>query len=94
MNLLKGDDGGGSANLQLSDHITVLKISPRELTSDKEFAYIAYIIFSIICIITFFVLLYITVKVIKKVGTTDIIIPMMLVMLQLSAIGNYTNFPF
>ena len=94
MNLLMGDDGGRSATLQLSEQMTVMKISPRELTSDKEFAYIAYIIFSIICIITFLVLLYITVKVIKKVGATDIIIPMMLVMLQLSAIGNYTTFLF
>ena len=81
------DDCGVSANLQLSDQMTVLKVRPRELSDDREFAYICYIIFSIISLITFLVLLIITVKVIKKVGATDKIIPIMLVMLQLSAIG-------
>ena len=56
-----------------------------DLDPDKQFAYISYIIFAAICLITFLVLLYITYKVIKKVGGTDVVIPMMLFMLQMSA---------
>ena len=48
-----------------------------------------YVICAFICFLTFAVLAYITYKVIKKVGSTDKIIPAMLIMLQLSAIGKY-----
>lgn len=46
-----------------------------------------YLILAAICFITTVVLAYITVKVIKKVGSADIVIPIMLCMLQLSAIS-------
>ena len=81
------DDDGVSANLQLSDQMTVLRVRPRELSDDEEFAYICYVIFSIISLVTALFLFVITVKVIQKVGATDKIIPIMLVMLQLSAIS-------
>ena len=48
-----------------------------------------YFIAAGICIVTFFVLLYITVKVIKKVGSSDKVIPLMLLMLQLSALSKF-----
>ena len=46
-----------------------------------------YVIFAVICALTFVMLLGITVKVVIKVGSTDLVIPLMLIMLQLSAIS-------
>ena len=76
----------GSATLQPA---LQLRTKVSELDNDKEFAYITYVVLSLICGLTFLVLLYITIKVIKKVGTTDKIIPAMLIMLQLSAISKF-----
>ena len=64
------------------------------MDSDDEYAYICYVICAAICFITMAVLLYITVKVVKKVGSADVIIPMMLCMLQLSAICKSIIVPF
>ena len=58
-----------------------------DLEPDQEFAFIIYIVFAVICLATFIVLLYITLKVVKLVGASDKIIPAMLVCLQLSAIS-------
>ena len=58
------DNDGGSADFDYRDIMTELRISPSELDSDVKFAYGIYMSFSILCIITFFVLLFITVKVI------------------------------
>ena len=56
-------------------------VSYHNLEPDQQFAFVSYSIFAGICSITFWVLLYITIKVIKKVGSTDKIIPTMLIML-------------
>ena len=58
-----------------------------DLPGDEKFAFIWYSIIAGICVITSIVLLYITIKVIRKVGTSDLIMPLMLVMLQLSALS-------
>ena len=63
------------------------------LPNDARFAYVMYIIFTLICLVTTFVFIWITVKVVKKVGRTDTVIPLMLVMLQLSAISKSRNSP-
>jgi hypothetical protein len=52
-----------------------------DLPPDKKYAYACYVTFACICFLTFVALLYITCKVIKKVGFTDIVFPLMLVML-------------
>ena len=62
------------------------KIAVSDMPGDEEFAYIWYIVFTIICFLTSFVLIYITVKVVKKVGQSDKIIPLMLINLSLSAL--------
>ena len=58
-----------------------LQTKVKDLDSDVKFAYIWYIVFVIICGITFLILLYITIQVIKRVGSTDKIIPAMMIML-------------
>lgn len=63
------------------------------LPNDARFAYVMYIIFTLICLVTTFVFIWITIKVVKKVGRTDTVIPLMLVMLQLSAISKSRNSP-
>jgi hypothetical protein len=52
-----------------------------DLPPDKKYAYACYVTFACICFLTFVALLYITCKVIKKVGFTDIVFPLMLIML-------------
>ena len=64
-----------------------------ELDPDVYFAYVFYVSLSCLCMLTFLVLLYITIKVMKKVGTTDIIIQLMLFLLQLSAISKCLSVP-
>ena len=64
-----------------------------DLKPDQEFAFIVYIIFAIICLVTALVLLYITYKVLKLVGASDKIIPTMLICLQLSAISKSAPSP-
>ena len=64
-----------------TDHL----IDVSELPDDARFAYVMYIIFTMICLFTTFVFIWITVKVVRKVGRTDMVIPLMLLMLQLSA---------
>ena len=66
---------------------SVLKMDISDLDGDERFAFILYSIFAVLCFITFLVLIYIMVKVFHKVGTTDKIMPLMLFMLQLSAIS-------
>jgi hypothetical protein len=58
-----------------------LRTKVDELNDDAEFAYICYVIFGLICLLTLFVLLYITIQVIKMVGSADKTIPLMLIML-------------
>ena len=58
-----------------------------DLQDDMIFAFSLYVFGAFLCFATFLTLLYITYKVIKKVGSADFIIPAMLIMLQLSAIG-------
>ena len=48
---------------------------------DAQFAYVCYIIYSIICVVTAIALFVIMIKVIMKVGSTDRVIPLMLLML-------------
>ena len=62
-----------------------------ELDGDEKFAFIVYTIIAGVCVITACVLLYITVKVIRKVGASDLIMPLMLVMLQFSALSKFTT---
>ena len=66
---------------------TILWQTYDELAADKQFAFVSYAVYAAVCAITFVVLLIIMIKVIQKVGSTDRIIPAMLVMLQLSAIS-------
>ena len=66
-----------------------LKVAVGDLEDDQEFAYFIYLIMAIIMAITFLVLLYITVKVIQKVGASDKIIPLMLFFLQVCALSKY-----
>mmetsp|Transcript_12932 Transcript_12932/g.17406 ORF Transcript_12932/g.17406 Transcript_12932/m.17406 type:complete len:135 (+) Transcript_12932:124-528(+) len=66
---------------------TFVWLSYDELTGDKQFAFICYAIYAAICIVTFVVLLIIMIRVIRKVGSSDKIIPLMLAMLQLSALS-------
>ena len=66
-----------------------LKVAVGDLEDDQEFAYFIYLIMAIIMAITFLVLLYITVKVIQKVGASDKIIPLMLLFLQICALCKY-----
>ena len=66
-----------------------LKVAVKDLEDDQEFAYFIYLIMAIIMAITFLVLLYITVKVIQKVGASDKIIPLMLFFLQICALCKY-----
>ena len=66
----------------------ILKVAVGDLPGDQEFAYFTYLIMAIIISFTFLVLLYITVKVIQKVGASDKVIPLMLVFLQLCALCN------
>ena len=61
-----------------------------DLDGDEQFAFVCYAIYAVICGITFVVLVIIMVNVIRKVGATDKIIPLMLAMLQLSAISKFS----
>ena len=67
----------------------LIKVS--DLEADATFAYTMYIIFTFICLATCVAFVFITMKVIKKVGSTDKIIPLMLFMLQLSALSKSKN---
>jgi hypothetical protein len=67
-------------------------IKYKDLDGDRQFAYISYLILATLCMVTFVLLLWIMYKVIKKVRGTDIVIPMMLFMLQMSAIGKCLPF--
>ena len=58
----------------------------------EKFAFYAYVIFATIFAITFLVLAYITYYVIRKVGKSDKIIPLMLIFLQLSALSTVAFF--
>ena len=62
-----------------------------DLDGDEQFAFVCYAIYAVICAITFVVLAIIMVNVIRKVGATDKIIPLMLAMLQLSAISKFSH---
>ena len=57
------------------------------MSPDESFAFWVYAIAAIICCITVCVFVYIEINVIKKVGASDKVIPMMLLMLQFSAIS-------
>ena len=85
---MKGESIGSSIdNTLLQVKVPIeLRTKVHELKDDAEFAYICYVIFSLICLLTFFVLLFITIQVIKRVGSADKIIPLMLIMLQLAAL--------
>ena len=48
---------------------------------DAQFAYVCYIIYAIICTVTAVALFVIMLLVIKKVGSSDRVIPLMLLML-------------
>ena len=63
-----------------------------EIDGKEKFSFYSYSIFAGVFCITFFVLAYITYHVIRKVGTSDKIIPLMLVFLQLSALSSMTFF--
>ena len=67
--------------------VEVLRTKVKDLEDDEEFAYVLYLILFFVCIFTVLVLIYITVLVIQKVGSTDKIIPAMLIMLQLSCLS-------
>ena len=69
-----------------------LKVAVGDLPDDQEFAYCIYLILAIIIALTFLVLLYITVKVIQKVGASDKVIPLMLFFLQICALCKYISF--
>ena len=60
-----------------------------DLPDDHQFAYISYLILAIIYALTFLALLYLTVKVIKKVGASDRVIPLMLIFLIISDLCKY-----
>jgi len=62
------------------------------MNSATQFAYICYIICTVVSLLTAIVLILIMLKVIKKVGTSDLIIPTMLLMLVLSAISKLNYF--
>ena len=62
-----------------------------DLPDDYKFAFVSYAIYAGICAVTFVVLAVIMVKVIMKVGDTDKIIPLMLAMLQLTAISKLSH---
>ena len=51
------------------------------MNPDAQFAYVCYIIYAIICAVTAVALFVIMIKVTKKVGSTDRVIPLMLLML-------------
>ena len=58
----------------------------------EKLAYSLYIIFAAIFALTFVVFVYITYKVIRLVGRSDKIIPLMLIFLQLSALSTVAFF--
>ena len=62
------------------------------ISDSEKFAFYSYSIFAAILCLTFFVLVYITYKVIRKVGTSDKVIPLMLFFLQLSALSTMAFF--
>ena len=71
------------------DAMMRFKVAVGDLPDDQEFAYFIYLILAIIIALTFLVLLYITIKVIKKVGASDKVIPLMLLFLQICALCKY-----
>ena len=62
------------------------------IDDEEKFAYYSYIIFAAIFALTFVVFVYITYKVIRLVGRSDKIIPLMLIFLQLSALSTVAFF--
>ena len=82
-----------SAGTQEADHLSLVSFDSAlnrfnyekehvsELSGDIKFAYIWYVIFAGLCFITSAALFYIMIKVVKKVGSQDKILPLMLIML-------------
>ena len=58
----------------------------------EKFAFYSYSTFAAVFCVTFFTLAYLTYYVVRKVGTSDKIIPLMLIMLQLSALSSMAFF--
>ena len=73
----------------MADIKVLLASEADPMTSDESFAFWMYASAAIICCITVCVFVYIEVIVIKKVGASDKVIPMMLLMLQFSAISKF-----
>ena len=58
-----------------------------EMTPDFVFAFWFYFVISILLVVTWIVLLYITITVVKKVWDTEKLIPLMLINLQLATLS-------
>ena len=86
--VLIGEEGSNRKAINdVPEEMVVLRTKVGDLRDDQEFAYVLYLILFFVCIFTVLVLIYITVLVIQKVGSTDKIIPAMLIMLQLSCLS-------
>ena len=62
------------------------------IEDSEKFAFISYCIMASVLCLTFILLAYLTYYVVRKVGTSDKIIPLMLVFLQLSALSSMVFF--
>ena len=87
MVLIGEEESNRKAINDVPEEMMVLRTKVGDLRDDQEFAYVLYLILFFVCIFTVLVLIYITVLVIQKVGSTDKIIPAMLIMLQLSCLS-------
>ena len=70
-----------------SSNATISWQSYGDLDPGQQFAFVGYAVYCGVCFITAIILLIIMAKVIKKVGSSDKVIPTMLVMLQLSLLS-------
>ena len=86
LHLIRTDQNLDGQNPVYSQKDQIVGDPYRDLSDDEKFAYWFYLLITLICFITFGVLLYITYKVIRRVWDSDKIIPLMLINLQLAAL--------
>ena len=82
------EEACGSSDWGLTSlHAQKIKVS--ELDGEGRFAYVWNVCIALLCAATFVVLLIIMVKVVLKVGRTDLVLPTMLVNLSLAMLSKY-----